>query len=68
MPGKALCISGMVIAGLVVIFFLLDFLLGIVGLVGLAPFQFASPLMDITFILLAAGLGFLSWTAWKEIV
>jgi hypothetical protein len=68
MPGKALCISGMVIAGLVMIFFLLDFVFGLVGLTVAAPFKFSSPLMDVAFILLAAGLGFLSWSAWKEIV
>jgi hypothetical protein len=68
MAGKALCITGMVIAGLVVIFFLLDFVLGLIGLTGLAPFQFSSPLMDVTFVILAAGLGFLSWTVWKEII
>lgn len=66
MAGKALCITGMVIAGLVTILFLLDLLMGLVGLRTFAPFQFNSPTMDVIFVLLAGGLGFLSWTVWKE--
>jgi hypothetical protein len=68
MIGKTLCITGMGIAGLVTVLFLLDLLMGIVGLRALAPFQFAALTMDLVFVLLAAGLGFLSWTVWKEVV
>lgn len=68
MAGKALCIAGMVIAGLVAILFFFDLLLGLVGLPAFAPFQFAAPTMDVIFVLLAAGLGFLSWTVWKDLI
>ncbi|MEQ8787911.1 MAG: hypothetical protein RIC55_16515 [Pirellulaceae bacterium] len=68
MAGKALCITGMVIAGLVTILFLFDLLLGLVGLAAFAPFQFASLWMDVIFVALAGGLGFLSWTVWKELI
>jgi hypothetical protein len=68
MAGKALCISGMVVAGLVLVLFLTDLLFGMIGLQMLQPFKFSSWLMDIAFIILAAGLGFLSWSAWKELI
>ena len=68
MAGKALCISGMVVAGLILVLFLTDLLFGLIGVQMLQPFKFSSSLMDIAFIVLAGLLGFLSWTAWKEIV
>lgn len=59
---KALCITGMVVAGLILVVFLTDLVLP----VSLAPFKKASSVMDITFVLCAAGLGYLSWSTWKE--
>lgn len=59
---KALCITGMVIAGLIFVVFLTDLVLP----VSFAPFKNASRVMDIAFILCAAGLGYLSWSTWKE--
>lgn len=67
MAGKALCISGMVVAGLVLVLFLTDLLFGLIGVQMLQPFKFSSWLMDVTSIIMAAGLGFISWTAWKEL-
>ena len=59
---KALCITGMVIAALIFLVFLLDLVLP----VSFAPFKNASRMMDVVFILCAAGLGYLSWATWKE--
>ena len=59
---KVLCITGMVIAGLIFVVFLTDLVLP----VSFAPFKNASRLMDIMFILCAGGLGYLSWSTWKE--
>ncbi len=59
---KALCITGMVIAILIFIIFLADLIVP----ASWAPFMKASPLLDITFVLCAGGLGFLSWLTWKE--
>lgn len=59
---KALCITGMVVAILVMILFLVDLL----APVSLAPFKRASWLMDVVFVLCAGGLGYMSWTTLKE--
>ena len=59
---KVLCITGMVIAGLIFVVFLTDLVLP----VSFAPFKNASRVMDVMFILCAVGLGYLSWTTWKE--
>ena len=56
---KALSISGMVIAVLIFLLFVLDLALAF-------PFQRSSWIMDIVFVLCAAGLGYLSWTTFKE--
>jgi hypothetical protein len=64
---KALCWTGMVIAILVLILFFFDLLFGLFGMTGLAPFQGTKKLLDIAFIICAAGLAFLSWTTLKEV-
>ncbi len=55
---KALCLIGLVVAGLVFLLFVLDLAIGIMGK--------ASILMDIMFIIGSLGLGFLSWEAFRE--
>lgn len=62
---KALCISGMVIAILVFILFLSDFVLQLIN-EQIAPFKGANPMMDIAFILCSVGLALLSWKTFKE--
>ena len=59
---KALCITGLSIAVVLFVIFLWD----LAGPQWLTPFKKASLLMDISFILSSAGLGYLSWTTWKE--
>ena len=56
---KVLCMSGMVIAILILVVFLLDLAVKI-------PFQRISLMMDIVFVLCAAGLGYLSWSTFRE--
>jgi hypothetical protein len=56
---KVFCIVGMVIAGILALLFTLDLALTI-------PFQRASIPMDIAFILCALGLGYLSWSTYRE--
>ncbi len=63
---KGLCYAGMFIAGVVLLFFLIDLIAASVGLEGVAPFRGASILMDIMFVACAAGLGYLSWSTLKE--
>jgi len=56
---KVLCMTGMVIAILIVLLFLLD-------LVVKFPFQRFNPMMDIVFVICAAGLGYISWATLRE--
>ena len=56
---KALCMTGMVVAVLVFVFFVFDLALKI-------PFQRASWFVDLAFVLCAAALGYLSWATFRE--
>lgn len=59
---KALCMAGMVTAILILLLFSLDAALP----AGLAPFKKASMMMDIAFIISSLGLGYLSWSTFRE--
>ena len=63
---KGLCISGIVIAALLLLIFLTDLVAALAGLEGLAPFKGASRTMDIVFVICAVGLAFIAWTTLKE--
>ena len=63
---KGLCFTGIIVAVLILIVFLTDLVASFTGLSGIAPFRGASRMMDIVFVLCAAGLGFLSWTTLRE--
>jgi hypothetical protein len=56
---KALTISGMTVAALLLLLFGLDLVAGI-------PFSKASLAMDISFVICAAILGYLSWSTFRE--
>ena len=56
---KALCISGMVVAALLLLFFGLDLAIGF-------PFGGASTMMDIGLVVCSAILGYLSWATYRE--
>jgi hypothetical protein len=64
---KALCLTGLVIAILVFLIFFLDLLFGMAGMLSFAPFKLSNVSMDVIFLLCAAGLGFLSWTSFREL-
>lgn len=56
---KALCITGMVVAILVLILFLVDLAIGV-------PFKRASTTLDIAFIVCAMILAYMSWSTLRE--
>jgi len=56
---KALCLTGMVIAIVVFLLFLLDLIIKV-------PFQRANLVMDVVFVLCAGALAFISWTTFRE--
>ena len=62
---RMLCLGGLVVAGLVLLLFLLDFLMSLSGMGSL--FRYPSILMDITFMLCSGLLGYLSWMSFKEL-
>ena len=57
---KVLTIVGMVVAGLLLVLFLSDLVIGF-------PFQRASQWMDISFLICGAILAYLSWSTFKEL-
>ena len=62
---RLLCLSGLVVAGLVLLLFLLDLIMSLAGMGSL--FRFQSLLMDIAFMVCSAILGYLSWMSLKEV-
>jgi hypothetical protein len=56
---KALCMSGLVVSGLVIILFAVDLAVGI-------PFKRASMMMDVSLLVCAALLGLISWFTLRE--
>lgn len=56
---KALCMSGMVVAILIAILFVLDLAIKF-------PFQRVSILMDVSFLICAIVLGLISWFTLRE--
>lgn len=56
---KVLCMSGMVIAILILVLFLMDLAVAF-------PFRRINTVMDITFVICAVGLGYLSWSTLRE--
>ena len=63
---KLLTIAGMTITVLMFLLFLLDLILYFV-VPSLAPFQGASLLMDICFVICAGILAYLSWSTYREL-
>ena len=56
---KVLCLTGMVIAILILVLFLLDLAVKF-------PFQRLSVWMDVVFVLSAVGLAYISWATLRE--
>ena len=63
---KALCLISLLASILVVVLFLADMALGLLGMQDLAPLRPANTLMDVVFIVAGAALIFMSWTTYRE--
>lgn len=63
---KALCLTSLVVAALLLLLFLVDLIMRFAGLAPSAPLRGASLIMDITFVILAGILAFVSWTTYRE--
>lgn len=62
---KFLCLLGLVVAGLIGLLFLVDLIMSFASSGGI--FSYPSLMMDIAFIAAAGMLGYLAWTAFKEL-
>ncbi|MCA9127255.1 MAG: hypothetical protein KDB22_09215 [Planctomycetales bacterium] len=62
---KALCLIGLVLAILVFLIFVLDLVLAMTT-DGMAPFNGASTLMDVMFIISSAGIIWVAWSTFRE--
>jgi hypothetical protein len=63
---KALCLTSLVVSILVVVLFLEDALMRLVGMNGAAIFGGANLLMDLMYTLIGAGMIYMSWTTYRE--
>lgn len=63
---KALCLISLVASILVVVLFLADMAMGLLGMQNLAPLRSASTLMDLVFIVAGAVLIVMSWITYRE--
>ncbi|MFM2014447.1 MAG: hypothetical protein RLZZ396_3231 [Planctomycetota bacterium] len=62
---RILCLLGLVVAGLIGLLFLVDLIMSFTGSGGI--FSYPSLLMDIAFIVASGMLGYLAWSAFKEL-
>ena len=63
---KALCLLSLVASILVIVLFIADMAMGFLGKEQIAPMRYASPMMDITFIILGGIMCYLSWSTYRE--
>ena len=63
---KALCLISLVASILIVVLFLADFAMGMLGMAESAPLRNARPWMDIAFVVFGGILIYLSWTTYRE--
>jgi len=63
---KALCLTSLVVAVIIVVLFLADAVMGIMGMATMAPLRSASMMMDITFIVTGTILAYMSFATWRE--
>ncbi|NND97583.1 MAG: hypothetical protein HKN47_09680 [Pirellulaceae bacterium] len=63
---KALCLISLVASILIVVLFLADAVMGMMGMTDVAPLKSASTMMDFTFVILGAIMIFMSWKTYRE--
>lgn len=63
---KALCLTSLVVAVIIVVLFLADAVMGLMGMAAMAPLRSANLMMDITFIILGSVLAYMSFVTWRE--
>ena len=64
---KILCLTGLVVSGLIALIFFMDLAFGLLGMPSLAPFKLESWLLDCVMLVSSVVLGLLSWTSFREL-
>lgn len=64
---KGLCITALSISALVLLLFLADILMGLLGMQGMAPYKAFSMVGDGVFIVVAAIIGWQSWSIFRKL-
>ncbi len=64
---KLLCLTGLVVSGLIALIFLMDLVFGLAGMGALAPFKLNSMTLDIVMLISSIVLGVLSWFSLREL-
>lgn len=64
---KGLCITALSISALVFLLFLADILMGFGGMQALAPYKFFSWVNDLIFLVIAAIVGWMSWSIFRKL-
>lgn len=62
---RMLCLGGLVVAGLVLLLFLVDLIMTLGGMGSL--FRYPSMMMDVAFMICSGILGYLAWSSLREI-
>ena len=63
---KALCLTSLAVAMLIVVLFLSDLVLGLAGMQEMAPLRGASLLMDVVFVIVAGVVAYMSWMTFRQ--
>lgn len=63
---KALCLTSLVVAALLLLLFLADVVMRLAGMGASAPLRGASLTMDISFLVFGGILAYLSWSTYRE--
>lgn len=63
---KALCLISLVASILIVVLFLSDAAMGMLGMADIAPLRAANLVMDIAFVVFGSAMIYLSWSTYRE--
>lgn len=63
---KALCLTSLAVAMLIVVLFLSDLVLRLAGMQEMAPLRGASLLMDVVFVIVGGVVAYMSWTTFRQ--
>ncbi len=63
---KALCLTSLAVAIVIVLLFLTDLIMGLAGMTDSSPLRGASMLMDLAFVATGIAVAVMSWITYRE--